>query len=149
VAVALLTKQRGFTLLELLVVISIIGIGTAGVALAMRDGNQAQLEREAQRLTALLESARAQSRSSGAPVQWVGSTKGFWFEGVAPGSLPDNWLAPTTTVTKPQRVGLGPEPLIGKQSITLITSTAPGRSITVSTDGLRPFKVQTDDAATP
>jgi general secretion pathway protein H len=46
--------ERGFTLLELLVVVAIMAIATAGVGLAMRDASQSQLEREAQRLAALL-----------------------------------------------------------------------------------------------
>jgi general secretion pathway protein H len=58
-------KPHGFTLLELLVVLAIAAIGSAGVELAMRDGTQNQLEREAQRLAALLESARAQSQLMG------------------------------------------------------------------------------------
>ena len=62
---------RGFTLLELLVVLSIMALATVGVGLAMRDGTQAQLERDAERLAALLESARAQSRASGVPVRWL------------------------------------------------------------------------------
>ena len=60
--------QGGFTLLELLVVISIIALATAGVGIAMRDSGQTLIEREAARLAALLESARAQSRASGTPV---------------------------------------------------------------------------------
>ena len=62
-------RARGFTLLELLVVVAIIAIATAGVSFAMRDSQATQLEREGQRLAALLESARAQSRSSGVPVK--------------------------------------------------------------------------------
>ena len=59
----------GFTLLELLVVISIMAIATAGVGLALRDSGQTQLEREGERLAALLDSARARSRASGVPVR--------------------------------------------------------------------------------
>ena len=64
-------RPRGFTLLELLVVVSIIAIATAGVAFSLRDSAQTQTEREAQRLAALLESARAQSRTLGVAVVGV------------------------------------------------------------------------------
>ncbi|MBP6357465.1 MAG: prepilin-type N-terminal cleavage/methylation domain-containing protein, partial [Burkholderiaceae bacterium] len=47
-------RSTGFTLLELLVVVAIIAIGTAGVSLALRDASASSLEREAQRLAALL-----------------------------------------------------------------------------------------------
>ena len=57
--------HAGFTLLELLVVIAIIAVATAGVSLSLRDSSQTALEREAQRLAVLFESARAQSRASG------------------------------------------------------------------------------------
>ena len=60
----------GFTLIELLVVLALIAIGTAAVSLSFRDSSQTALEREAHRLAALLESARARSRASGMPVQW-------------------------------------------------------------------------------
>ncbi len=63
-------RSAGFTLIELLVVIAIIAIAMAGVGLAMRYSGQATLDREAERLAALLESARAQSRASGVAVRW-------------------------------------------------------------------------------
>ena len=140
------TRRRwvaaGFTLIELLIVISIMAIATAGVVFALRDGNQTQLEREAQRLAALLESARARSRTSGVAVQWVATPEGFRFEGLPAGSLPEGWLDPGTSVTDPgARLTLGPEPVIGPQQLTLVRSDAPGRSLTVASDGLRPFAV--------
>src|SRR5437763_1618919 len=80
-------------LIVLLVVVAIIAIATAGVSFALRDSGESQLEREGQRLAALFESARAQSRSTGVPVRWSVVAGGFRFDGVAPDSLPGNWLA--------------------------------------------------------
>ena len=70
-------RQHGLTLLELLVVMAIIGVAMAGVSLALRDNSQTQLEREAQRLVAVLEAARAQSRTSGTALIWQATPEGF------------------------------------------------------------------------
>ena len=134
-------RARGFTLLELLVVISIMALATAGVGLAMRDGGQAQLEREAERLAALLESGRAQSRASGVPVRWQATADGFRFDGVRAGALPGQWLQPDTHVRGNSVLVLGPEPLIGPQQITLAQTSHPEHALRLSTDGLRPFTV--------
>ena len=80
------TQSTGFTLLELLVVISIMALATAGVSLAIRDGGERQLEREAERLATLLESARAQARTNGSLVIWRPMPQGFRFEGLPQGS---------------------------------------------------------------
>ena len=143
VAGRLPVRSRGFTLLELLVVVAIIAIATAGVSLALRDSSQTRLERDAQRLAALLESGRAQSRATGVAVRWVAlSGGGFRFEGVPPGTLPGEWLAPDTSVAGTATLVLGPEPLIGRQSVLLVSQ---GQSLRVATDGLRPFVVTSPD----
>lgn len=137
--------MKGFTLLELLVVVAIIALGTAGVGMAMQDGSQTQLEREAQRLVALLESGRAQSRATGVPVRWVVAPAGFRFDGLPPKTLPNLWLQPDTTASVPgggtATLTLGPEPLIGRQTLTLRSSSQAGREMRIGTDGLRPFAV--------
>lgn len=138
-------KQRGFTLLELLVVVSIMALATAGVGLALRDTGGAQLEREAERLAALLESGRAQSRASGVPVRWQAVAGGFRFEGIrrmAGAEPPTQWLDAGTSVRGPDTLILGPEPLIGPQHITLVQRNYPESALRVATDGLRPFSVQ-------
>jgi general secretion pathway protein H len=137
---------RGFTLLELLIVVAIIAIATAGVSFALRDPQASQLEREAQRLAALLESGRAQSRSSGVPVRWHPTDNGFTFEGVPPDTLPQHWLAETTQVRGAGMLLLGPEPIIGKQEVVLVSTGQPGRSLRIATDGLRPFTVTGGEA---
>jgi general secretion pathway protein H len=128
---------RGFTLIELLVVVAIIAIASAGVIFAVRDSAANQLEREAQRLAALLEAGRAQSRASGVPVRWLPTPGGFRFDG-AP-SLPQQWLAPGVQVADPTPLLLGPEPMIAPQAVVLSSPAAPGITLRVATDGVRPF----------
>lgn len=144
-------RLRGVTLLELLVVVAVMALATAGVGLAIRGGPAAQLEREADRLMALLEAGRAASRASGAPVRWMATAEGFRFEGVAPGSLPDRWLAAGMQVqqsgqAQAQSVALtlGPEPFIGAQQVQLSHADAPGQVLRISTDGLRPFALKAE-----
>lgn len=140
-----MNRLRGFTLLELLLVISIMALATAGVGPALRDGGQTQLEREAARLAALLESARAQSRAGGIPVRWRAVPDGFRFEGLPPSAqaaLPNQWLDAGTTVRGTSVLVLGPEPLIGPQQVLITHQNYPDRSLRVVTDGVRPFSVE-------
>jgi general secretion pathway protein H len=138
----------GFTLLELLVVVAIMALATAGVGLALRDSSQTQLEREAQRLSALLESARAQSRMTAAPVRWASTAAGFRFDGANGTDLPTQWLGDDVAVEQPASLTLGPEPIIGPQSIRLMSRRHPEHSLVIATDGVGPFAV-TVDSATP
>lgn len=140
--------SRGFTLLELMVVVSIVALATAGVSFALRDNDATLLEREGLRLSALLESARAQSRTSGVAVLWRGSDQGFEFIGNAvregsPLAGARSWLQPDTHPQITQPVGaetltLGPEPLIAAQRLVIQQGE---RRLTLATDGLAPFKV--------
>ena len=135
-------RGRGFTLLELMVVISIIAIAAAGVSFAVRDAGGAPLDRDAQRLAALLESARARSRLTGQPVRWVAVAEGgFRFEGLPRDALPQGWLDAHTQVVGRGVLVLGPEPVIPPQAVVLADSEHPGHAVRVATDGLRPFTV--------
>ena len=134
-------RAAGFTLLELMVVVSIIAIAAAGVSFAVRDATGAPLDRDAQRLAALLESARARSRLSGQPVRWVAQPEGFRFEGLPRGALPQGWLDAHTEVVGRGVLVLGPEPVIPPQAVLLADREHPGRALRVATDGLRPFSV--------
>jgi general secretion pathway protein H len=152
-------RQRGLTLLELLVVLAIIAFSTAGVALAMRDSAQTLLEREAQRLIAKLEATRVQSRAQGIPLIWRITDSGFALETPLLGDdfVAQNvdWLtagmsaeisANVSTANGARNIALGPEPIISPASIKLSlasgatsTSKAKPLSVRIETDGLQPF----------
>lgn len=136
--------HRGFTLLELLIVVAIIAIATAGVGFALRDTSQVALEREAQRLAALFEAARAQSRASGVAVRWQPTPGGFRFEGLSGTALPQQWLGDAVLAVVPAggALQLGPEPIIGAQEVVLRATNSGAVALRVVTDGVRPFSVQ-------
>ena len=142
--------QQGFTLLELMVVVAIIALATTAVSLTLPDADSDRLETEALRLSALLESARAQSRTSGVPVYWRTTTEGFEFVGLS--SRPETpnplagmrtWLQADTQadIVQPTEAGslvLGPEPLITAQTLQLQLGN---QTLRLGTDGLGPFAV--------
>ena len=133
--------RNGFTLLELLVVVAIVALASAGVGLALRDSADTRLDREAERLAALLEVARAQSRASGVPVRWRPVPGGFRFEGLPAQRLPVPWLGDTVADASAPLV-LGPDPVIGAQQVVVRSASRPERGLAVASDGLRPFAVQ-------
>ena len=138
---------RGFTLIELLVVVAIMAMATAGVGLSLRDSSGTVLERDAQRLAVLLDSARARSRMSAVPVHWRTTATGFAFDGLADSGLPTQWLSPDVHAVGMPVIALGPEPVIGPQQIRLVSISRPDNSVTLATDGVRPFSVTTDSLA--
>ena len=132
----------GFTLIELMVVVALMAVATAGVSLSLRDSAADALERDAQRLAAVLESARAQSRASGAVVRWQAQNGGYVLQGLPRPSALQNWLSDQTRVEPGPPVVLGPEPLIPAQQIMLWSALPNGPRLWVATDGLRPFEVR-------
>ncbi|WP_457422684.1 pilus assembly FimT family protein [Roseateles sp. P5_E7] len=143
------SKPRGFTLIELLVVVALIAITSATISLALRDPAELQLQREAQRLAALLETARAESRASGLTVRWIPKAiktgDDFRFEGLPRTiQLPSRWLGDPVAVTIANASAanpgllLGPEPVIPAQRLQLQLGS---QRVVLGTDGLSAFDV--------
>ncbi len=73
------SRPTGYTLVELLVVLTVIGI-TLGVAmLQLMPDNRAALRNEAQRLALLLENAELEAQSSGRSLAWSGENSHYRF----------------------------------------------------------------------
>lgn len=80
--------QRGFSLLEILIVLAIIGIVTGMTGLAVRTGDDARkLRDDARRLSLLFPLAQAEARQSGRPVAWRFSETGYRFDRLMPDML--------------------------------------------------------------
>jgi general secretion pathway protein H len=137
-----------------MVVVALVAVATAGVSLSLPDPSATRLEREAQRLSALLESGRAKARTTGVAVMWQADNHGFLLDGER-----RSWLAEGTVMRLTQRgrpmlstqsnagatqLTLGPEPLMAPREIAL---TLAGRTVWLGTDGLRPFATLTEPPA--
>ena len=149
------SRNAGFTLIELMVVVLLIAIASTVASLALRDPAATRLEQEAARLAALLESARAEARGSGLAAR--GELRaadsdhgaGFRFVGLpASSELPDHWLndGVSAEIVGARAVVLGPEPLIGAQRIVLRLDE---QRLTLLTDGLGPFAVANEPVPAP
>ena len=145
-------RARGFTLIELMVVVALIALASAVVTLSIRDPAANRLDQEGARLAAVLESARAQARSAGLPASWrtredEAGVQSFEFVGLpTPNDLPTHWLGAGVhaEVSGAGAVVLGPEPMIGAQRIVLHLDD---QSLALSTDGLSPFAIDATPAA--
>lgn len=74
------SSERGFTLVEVLVVLVIIGIGASMVSLAAFSGPDRRLRSDAERLVGAFSAAQSEARSDGRAIRWLADNDGWYFE---------------------------------------------------------------------
>lgn len=133
---------RGFTLLELMIVLLIIGISAGTVLLASRSTDDSLLYRQAEQLTAAMEIGRAQSRARGLVAELAVDELGFVVKDPHHAIADDKripWLDADIQVTGHVPTLLGPEPILPAQALTLHLR---GAELTISSRGLEPFAIE-------
>ncbi|HVK56892.1 MAG TPA: GspH/FimT family pseudopilin [Burkholderiales bacterium] len=74
------SSHAGFTLIEILIVLVIVGITIALISVNFRRNDKAEVRDQAERLALLLQAARTEAISTGKSLAWIGnaSTYGFF-----------------------------------------------------------------------
>lgn len=144
-------RTRGFTLIEIMVVLAIVAIGAGLVSLAIRDPDATRLEQEAARLAVLLENARTEARAGGFDVVWVPGGEGgpgaFRFVGLPAALVPTSTsLAEgvSAQVLGQRVLVLGPDAVLPPQRVLLRLGD---QRLEVGTDGVAGFAVVAPELA--
>lgn len=113
-------KHQGFTLIELMVVLVVIGIASAAISLSIKpDPLRLRLLRmDAQRLSQLLQVAQAEARADGRAITWETDAKGFRFRRTTEDGLGveyfnhDEQLRPRPWKSKTIKVRIEPQQIL-------------------------------------
>lgn len=92
--------QKGFTLIEVMVVLMIIGIGTAAISLSVRPDPARALRQDAQQLAQRFIIAQSEVRLDGRSIVWQADRDGYRFVR-ATWVIPDNDVIPVLSPAAP------------------------------------------------
>ena len=140
-----LRAAPGFTLLELMLVVLVVGLTTALIVVRWPQAPLRELSQEAERLAAQLDILRQQAAMQGQPLIWTANASGYSW---SPTNHATPWLSAHTQSQTAQLVLPG-EPVSGPLVVELRSSADPTLRATIEASGLLPFKVSLTTKALP
>ena len=134
---------KGFTLIELMVVLLLLALSSSLVVISTRDTAQQTLEREADRLVNVLEAARAQARGNSTALLWQSDAQGYSVRALSNPALQTHvhqWYMPGTR-SEPATWVISAEPVQAAVRLSLLLDGAPSERLSIATDGAASFQV--------
>jgi general secretion pathway protein H len=124
-------RARGYTLIEVLVAVAVLGIAAAAVALSLPSGEERRVREEAARLGALFRIAQDQARIGGRALVWEADLQGYAFRPLDAEDArnwrdetlrPRSWPFPVQRL-EAERIVFGREPMLAPTSVRLATGS--------------------------
>lgn len=129
--------MRGFTLIEILVVIAILGVAAAAVALSVSTTDARLLQEETARLGALFRIAQNEARVSGRALVWEADRDGYRFRALDAEAARDwndeilrarRWPFPVRAI-EGSPIVFGREPLLEPAQLRIATAEREARLV--------------------
>lgn len=132
---------RGFTLLELLIVILLLGIASATVMASMPSSTTQKLRTDTQQLASLLEKYRDHAIARDEVQVMVFKGNALFVEDNLSKQSSSVWSSDAVEVPELLSMRLGPEPVGEPIRFTITSRLDPSQRLTIGTDGVRAFAI--------